>query len=107
MLDLIAQRHRLASCAITIAEVYAGMRPGEARETEESLRGLEYFPTSEFTAQLGGTLRATWARKGRTIALTDTLIAAVALENNLAIATDNVKDFPMPELKILTPPRPH
>jgi predicted nucleic acid-binding protein len=101
------QGHDLASCAVTVAEVYAGMRANERQKTERAFAGLEYFPTTENAARLGGELRASWARKGKNIGLTDTLIAAVAIENNLAIATDNVKDFPMPELKILTLPRPH
>jgi predicted nucleic acid-binding protein len=107
LLNLILQGHKLASCAITIAEVYAGMRPAEADDTERSIAGLEYFPTTENTARLGGELKERWARKGKTLALTDTLIAAVAIENGLTVATDNVKDFPMPELRLLTPPRPH
>ncbi len=105
--ELVAQGHELASCAITIAEVYAGMRPNEARKTEAWLADTEYYETQRSTAKLGGELKYNWARKGHTLFLVDTLIAAVAIENGLTLATDNVKDFPMPELKILTPPRPH
>jgi predicted nucleic acid-binding protein len=107
LVSLAAQEYELASCAITVAEIYAGMRPNEAKKTTAWLDALEYFETRESTAKLGGELKYTWAKKGHNLSLPDTLIAAVAIENNLAVATDNVKDFPMPELKILTPPRPH
>jgi predicted nucleic acid-binding protein len=68
---------------------------------------MEYLETRESTAKLGGELKYNWAKKGYALSLTDTLIAAVAIENGFAIATDNVKDFPMPELRLLTPPRAH
>jgi hypothetical protein len=45
-------------------------------------------------------LRYEWARKGITLTLTDTMIAATALQYGLTLITDNKKDFPMPELTI-------
>ncbi len=48
-------------------------------------------------------MKQAWARKGRTLALTDMLIAATALEHELTLITDNHKDFPMPELLLFTP----
>lgn len=107
LVNLLTQGHELASCAIIVAEIYAGMRPHEARKTTAWLEGLEYVETAQSTARLGGELKFEWAKKGVTLSLTDTLIAAVALENNLAVATDNLKDFPMPELRLLPPPRLH
>lgn len=97
----------LASCAITIAEVYAGMRPSEADITAEVLGELRFYEITPAAARLGGELKAAWAKRGLTLSLTDTLIAAVALENGIALATDNVKDFPMPELQLLPLPQPH
>jgi predicted nucleic acid-binding protein len=43
-------------------------------------------------------LKCEWARKGRTLTLTDMMIAATALEHGLRLATDNRKDFPMDEI---------
>ena len=105
--ELAKRNIPLASCAITVAEVYAGMRPKEARVTERLLATLNYFDTTPAIAKRGGELRAEWAKKGRTLGLPDTLIAAVALEYGLALATNNIKDFPMPELQLLPPLRPH
>ena len=105
--NLLQQGHRLASCAVTVAEVYAGMLPAEAAATDELLGGLEYFHTSRITAQRAGRLKAFWARKGHTLGLPDVLIAAVALEHGLTLATDNGKHFPMPELKLLPLPALH
>lgn len=105
--NLAEQGHRLAGCAITLAEVYAGMRRDEATATEELLGSLEYFETSRAVARRAGRLKAAWSRKGRALGLPDALIAAVALEHQLALATDTRKDFPMAELKLLVLPALH
>jgi predicted nucleic acid-binding protein len=105
--QLLEEGHTFACCAITIAEVYAGMRPHEKSATEELLGGLEYFETPRKVAERAGRLKAVWARKGHTLGLPDALIAGVALENSLALATDNRKHFPMPELKLLALPALH
>jgi predicted nucleic acid-binding protein len=50
--------------------------------------------------RLGGKLKSAWARKGRTLALADAIVAAIAIERECALLTDNRKDFPMPEVQI-------
>src|SRR2546423_9149218 len=76
--SLVQEGHMLACCAITVAEVYAGMRRGEAKAPGELLSGLEYFDTSRVVARGDGHLKAAWAARGRTLALPDALIAAIA-----------------------------
>ena len=77
---LVFQGHSLACCAITVGEIYAGMRPAEAPLTSQFFSTLVWLETSFAVAQRAGALRYEWARKG--------------------IITDNRKDFPMPELTI-------
>jgi predicted nucleic acid-binding protein len=104
---LKGEGHSLACCAITVAEVYLGMRPEEARATSELFDDLQYVETSREAASNAGELRVTWRQRGKTLSLPDAMIASVALAGNpnLTLATDNVKDFPMPELKFLTLPK--
>jgi predicted nucleic acid-binding protein len=45
-------------------------------------------------------LKSGWARKGRTLSLPDAIIAAIAIENECSLMTDNRKDFPMLELNL-------
>ena len=45
--------------------------------------------------------RTAWER----LSLADVTIAAVAMVNRLALATDNVKHYPMPELEIYPLPK--
>jgi predicted nucleic acid-binding protein len=53
---------------------------------------------------LAGKLKSHWAKRGRTLTLADTVIAAIAIEERCALLTDNRKDFPMPELQLYSLP---
>jgi predicted nucleic acid-binding protein len=101
--EFVAWRARegdeLACCAISVAEVYAGMRPGEAAATEEFLRSLRCVEVNYETARRAAELKYQWARRGRTIDVTDAIIAATALDFDLMLATDKRKDFPMPGIR--------
>src|SRR5580658_10670599 len=80
---LLVQRNLLACCSINVTEVYAGMRPHEAKVTESFLRSLEFYEVTWDIARRAGELKNEWARKGQTIALPVITIAAVALANSL------------------------
>jgi len=96
--DLISQGNTLACSPINVAEVYAGLRPQEEQNTRNFLQALDLYPLSWPVAELAGRLKRDYSKKGTTLAITDTLIAAVALHHQLQLITDNVKDFPMPDL---------
>jgi predicted nucleic acid-binding protein len=98
--ELVAQGHSLACCAVTIAELYAGLHPDELSRAEELVSVLLWTETSFNVARKAGELRYEWARKGKTLGMADTLIAATALHYKLTLITDNRKDFPMPDLNI-------
>lgn len=97
---LILQGDEIASCPITITEVYAGLRQGEETKTGRLLRSLRFYPVTWEIAKKAGDLQCSWRRQGRTLALPDATIAAVALAHHLTLVTANVKDFPMPDLSI-------
>lgn len=101
---LIGEGTLLACCPINITEVYMGMRPHEAEQTEEFLRSLEFYPVTWEVAKYAANCIAQWREKGRTLALPDLTVAAIAIKNGLPLATDNAKDFPMPELRLLPLP---
>ena len=96
--DLVRSGHTLTTTALNIAEVYAGMRPNEAQRTEALLGALDSYDLTATSARQAGALKQQWARKGRTLALADMIVAALALEHGCTLMTDNRKDFPMPEL---------
>ena len=94
----------LACCAVNVTEIHMGMRPGEEAKTERLLRSLEFYPVTWEIAQLAGDLFRQWRQKGQTLSYTDVTIAAVAVFHKLVLVTDNRKDFPMPELQLVTLP---
>ena len=97
---LVREGHTLSTTTLNIAEIYAGMRPAEESRTEALLSGLEVYELSGTSARMAGKLKNTWARKGHTLTLSDTIVAAIAIEKGCALLTDNRKDFPMPEVRL-------
>jgi|CZKK01.1.fsa_nt_gi predicted nucleic acid-binding protein len=96
--QLVRAGHTLTTSALNLAEVYAGMRPAEETRTKAFLLALDCHEITASVAEMAGKLKSEWARKGRTLTLADTVVAAVALQQGCPLATDNRKDFPMPEL---------
>ena len=105
LLELLNAGHLLACCPINITEVYAGLRPKEETATEEFLASLKYYPITQQAARLAGLLRRDYGRRGTTLNLGDVMIAAVGIENELTLLTDNVKDFPMEDLSLYAMPK--
>jgi predicted nucleic acid-binding protein len=97
--ELARGGHQLATTSLNVAEVFAAMRPDEQAQTETFLDALECYVLTREAGRLAGTLKNKWARKGRTLTLADAIVAAIALERDCALMTDNRKDFPMPELE--------
>jgi predicted nucleic acid-binding protein len=93
LVELVEGGHTLATAAINIGEVYAGMRPGEEVKTEALLSNLECLPMTAEIARRAGNLKSEWARRGQTLSLADMIVAATAMEHGAALMTDNVKDF--------------
>ena len=102
LLEVLKEKAHLAACPITVAEVFSGTREKELPIAEQFLSSLKFYPLDYEASRLAGRWRYTYARKGITLGLFDTLIAAVALRNNLALVTANDKHYPMEDLIILT-----
>lgn len=99
--ELAESGHTLATSAMNVGEVYAGMRMGEEEKTEGLLANLELISMTADIARRAGNLKAEWARKGQTFSLPDMIVAATAIYHGAALMTDNQKDFRhIPELKL-------
>lgn len=101
---LVEDGHLPATSSLNIAEIYAGVRPGEEQRVAAFLDSLRCFPITKSIARLAGTLKAQWAAKGQTLALDDMFVAATALEHDLPLVTDNRKHFPVHGLRFHTLP---
>jgi tRNA(fMet)-specific endonuclease VapC len=97
---LVEQGDVLACCPINVTEIYAGMRPKEEAQTTRFLTSLDFYPITFAVARLAGELKRDFGKKGTTLSVSDCMIAAVAAEYQLALLTDNTKDFPMKNLKL-------
>jgi predicted nucleic acid-binding protein len=98
--ELVRNGHSLETSALNVAEVYAGMHAEEESRTAAFLEVLLCHPVTASAGEHAGRLKNQWSRRGRTLTLADTIVAAVALEQGCALATDNRKDFPMTELRL-------
>ena len=100
--DLTLRGFALAICPINIAEVYAGIRKGEEKRTEELFSGFQWLPLTREIARKAGEIVSTKRRGGRTHALDDMIIAATAIHYGYSLLTDNRKDFEVPEVRLFS-----
>ncbi|SER16205.1 hypothetical protein SAMN05421690_101061 [Nitrosomonas sp. Nm51] len=83
--------------ALTVAELYAGVRNGKERTLLDNLvRLFPVIPLNDEMAVKGGLYRRQYG-KSHGVGIVDTLLAATAEQKNLILATCNVKHFPMIE----------
>lgn len=91
----------LSISAITVAELYAGIRDKhEQNVIEKFLHAFQIVPLDNEIAQLGGSFRKTYGKSHGT-GLVDALIAATALQKNADLITLNIRHYPM--LKAIKP----
>lgn len=83
--------------ALTVAELYAGVREGKERTMLDNLmQYLPIIPLNDEAAVKGGLYRRQYG-KSHGVGIVDALLAASAECNNLILATHNLKHFPMIE----------
>jgi predicted nucleic acid-binding protein len=92
----------LGVTAVNLAEFWAGLTEPQRAAWEEFFEPLEYWTISPAAAKQAGRWRYDFARRGRPLPTTDTLIASVAQEQQAVIVTKNGRDFPMPGVRLLT-----
>lgn len=97
--------------AIVLGELYAGIlrRPAGRKRAElerwfETVIGaLECLPWDGAVSRRWARLVVQLKRKGRSLPLLDSMIAATALEHGLTVATRNVRDFEQTGVKVVDP----
>jgi predicted nucleic acid-binding protein len=89
---------------VTIAEIERGIRASERRATAHLLGRLRFLETTREAAARAGRYQAEWQNRGHTMHLADALIAGTARAHGAIILTDNVKHFPMRDIRVIAPP---
>lgn len=105
LLDLLSDRHSLGTSCVNIAEVERGIRPKERKAADALLTRLRLLETTREAATRAGRYQAEFERRGVTIHTADALVAGTARAHGAILLTDNVRDFPMPDIQIEAPPR--
>jgi predicted nucleic acid-binding protein len=82
---------------VTVAELWAGMRPSEREYLMKLLGALVSIPATDNIGQRAGDYLRRY-RKSHSVELPDALIAASAVEVSAPLWTRNRKHYPMPEL---------
>ena len=88
------------TCAIVVEEIWRGLRDDETEVARRLFSGLRIAPLGAAEGELAGSWRREFARRGVTLHQADCLIGAAAVGVGATLATANVSDFPMPELKV-------
>ena len=87
-------------CAISIEEIWRGLRPGEEAVAHRLVRGLRCAPLGPSEGVRAGAWRRDLAARGITVHQADCLIGAAAVGIDARLATGNPADFPMDELVV-------
>lgn len=87
-------------CAVSVEETVRGLRPRERGSAEQLFAGLRVAPLGHDEGWRAGEWRREFSQRGRTLAQADCLVAAAAHSIGGRLATGNVKDFPMRELRV-------
>jgi predicted nucleic acid-binding protein len=99
---LTSQEETLCVCTVVLAEVYSGLAERQQSRAFELFAISEYLPASEAIARQAGSWRYAYARRGFQLSTTDCLVAATAQAFDATIVTANVRDYPMPEVSVVS-----
>lgn len=63
---------------------------------------LPYWHISREAAMQAGIVRKNASDQGRTLSVSDSLIAAVAREQDATVLTSNIKDYPAKDVRVMS-----
>ena len=104
LLELLANRHLLGTSCVNVAEVEHGIRPKERKAADALLARLRFLETTREAATRAGRYRSQFEKRGVTIHTADALVAGTARAHGAILLTDNVRDFPMGDVRVEGPP---
>ena len=91
----LARRGELLTTAVTLFELTAGPRttPAQLELIQAELASVEVLPVTRGSADLAAAAHRLLARRGRSVPLPDTLIAAICIEHGHPLLTGNRAHF--------------
>jgi predicted nucleic acid-binding protein len=97
-LSMLLEESGIFCSAITVAEIAAGMRPGEEDRTKAFLGQIEVLDVNRDVAEKAGYYKR--VARSRNLELDDCLVAATAFVHKAILATGNGKHYPMKDIKV-------
>lgn len=79
---------------LSVYELYAGMRPSEAKVTDDCIGAFHIEPITLDISKKAGTMRYKYRQQGITLSIVDCIIAETARFKHHLIATMNKKHYP-------------
>jgi predicted nucleic acid-binding protein len=92
----------VALCPITTTELHSGLSPQNRSKWHEFLAALPYWVISRDVAAQAGIDRKAASDGGRTLPLTDAMIAALARAHQATILTSNIKHYRTEDVDVLS-----
>jgi predicted nucleic acid-binding protein len=89
-------------CAVTVAELYSGLSEQNHVKWQAFMSTLPYWDVTRDGARQAGIDRKVASATGRTMQVADSLIAAVAREQQAVVLTSNIKDYLMKDVRVLS-----
>lgn len=100
--DALMTGQRLYISVATVAEILAGMRPGEEEDTEALLSLFNVCPADEPLARIAGAYLNQYAVSHK-LDLGDALTAATAQVTGSELRTRNLRHYPMSDIVVKVP----
>jgi predicted nucleic acid-binding protein len=95
-------RDEVGVCAIQVAEFYRGLAPDERPVWDVFFEELLVWDITAVAARRAGIDQYDFDRQGKPIGTSDAMIAAVARAQSAILVTNNVRDFPMADVQLLS-----
>ena len=97
-LTSLLDRSQILCSSITVAEIFAGIRPGEEGKTRALIDNLDVLDVNREIAEKAGYYKGTI--RSPSLQLDDCLIAATAFIRRSVLATGNGKHYPMRDIEV-------
>ena len=95
------QGHRISVSTVGLVELYSGFNQQERLNADAVVDRWLYHEITPQIAKEAGRIRYEYLRQGTTLSVPDTLTAAVAIAHDATLITNNLRHFPMPEIRLL------
>ena len=86
---------------LTLMEVKRGVFGKQETVANKLFRAMRIYAVTKEVGDLTVEFIKEWRKKGKTLQLIDTTIAATSVLNDLILVTYNKRDYPMKELKVI------